>query len=290
MGDACSVATLPTRSRLISSGALIGLAVVLSMAGCASMPWFGLNAAKFEQADVKNPAVEILPFWQASEGPGPKGVPVRGLGGQIYFFAQAKGTPVVVDGALRIYLFDDRGSVKEQAQPIAVFDFDAAHLKNGAHNSALGAVYSLFLPYPRNDFHQARCSLRIRFTPTAGPTIYSDPATVVLSGPPLKPDKVDEPNIHATPERQVRSQFQNGGAASLTTSVTLPSGQFPGSRNVIPVNGTDDDTRMSLATDIAAPDNSRVQTADYTDDGPAPRANHIRLQSAQSDSSDRDGD
>ena len=72
--------------------------------------------------------------------------------------------------------------------------------------------------------------------------------------------------------------------------MTLPPGSLPGSRNVVPVNGTDDDRRMSLADDIAVPDNGRVQTADYADDGAAPRASRFKLQSAQSDSSDRDGD
>jgi hypothetical protein len=287
----CSVATAhATRRRLFSSTTLIGLSVVLSTVGCASVPFFGSKSIKFEQADAKNPAVEILAFWQASEGPGPKGVPVRGFGAQIYFFAQSKETPVAVDGSVRIYLFDDHGTAKNQSEPVAVFDFDAAHWKSGAHNSPLGAAYSIFVPYPRNDFHQATCSLRIRFQPTAGPTIYSPPATVVLSGPPAKSDKADQPNIQPLPpQQQARAQFQNGGGASLTTSVTLPPERLPGSRSVVPVNGTDDDTRASLADNIAVPDNGRVQTADYTDDAAAPRASRFRLQSAQSDSSDRDG-
>jgi len=283
---------LGTIGRLVFSWALIGFTVVLSTAGCASVPFFGSKTVKFEQADAKNPAVEILAFWQSSEGPGPKGVPVRGFGGQIYFFTQSKETPVAVDGSVRIYLFDDHGSVQDQSRPIAVFDFDAAHWKSGVHNSPLGAGYSIFVPYPRNDFHQATCSLRIRFKPTVGPAIYSAPATVVLSGPPVKSEKGDQPNIQPIePKQQARAQWpQNGSSASLTTSVTFPPFRMPNSRNVIPVNGTDADTRMSLADDIAAPDNNRVQTADYTDDAAAPRSNRFRLQSAQSDSSDRDGD
>ncbi len=290
-GGVCAVAiALGTIGRLVFSCALIGFTVVLSAAGCASMPLFGSKTARLEHADAKNPAVEILAFWQPSEGAGPKGVPVRGFGGQIYFFNQSTNTPVAVDGAVRVYLFDDHGSVKDQSEPVAVFDFDAAHWKSGVHNSALGASYSVFVPYPRIDYHQAMCSLRIRFRPTAGPTIYSPPATLVLPGPATKSDKADQPNIQPLPpQQQAQAQFQNGGAASLTTSVTFPPARLPGSRNVAPVNGTEDDTRMSLA-DVAVPDNGRVQTADYTDDGAAPRASRFRLQSAQSDSSDREGD
>ena len=216
-GGVCAVATaLGTIGRLVFSCALIGFMVVLSMAGCASVPFFGLTSVKFEQADAKNPAVDILAFWQPSEGAGPNGVPVRGFGAQIYFFTQSKQTPVAVDGSVRVYLFDDHGTVKNQSEPVAVFDFDAAHWKSGAHNSALGAGYSVFVPYPRNDYHQATCSLRIRFKPTAGPTIYSPPSTVVLSGPPAKSDKADQPNIQPLPpQRQARAQFQDGAAASL---------------------------------------------------------------------------
>jgi hypothetical protein len=254
------------------------------------MPWSGPTTVKFQEADAKNPAVEILAFWQSAEGPGPKGVPVRGFGGQIYFFTQSRQTPVAVDGSVRVYLFDDHGSQQEQAQPIATFDFDAAHWKNGAHTSALGPGYSVFVPYPRFDFHQATCSLRIRFKPTAGPSIYSDPATVILSGPPTKADKADEPNIPPLlPQRQTTGRGQqNGGAASLTTSVTFPPARLPNPRNVIPVSGTD--TRMSLGDDIAVPDENRVRTADYTDDASAPMASRFRLQSAQSESPGRDGD
>jgi hypothetical protein len=282
---------LATIGRLGFSYALIGIMGVFSTAGCASLPFFGPKTVKFEQADAKNPAVEILAFWQSSEGPGPKGVPIRGFGGQIYFFTQSKETPVAVDGSVRVYLFDDHGSVQEQSQPIATFDFDAAHWKNGAHNSPLGAGYSIFVPYPRNDFHQATCSLRIRFKPTIGPAIYSTPTTVVLSGPPAKSDNGGEAIIQPpNPQGQARAQrSQNGGAASLTTSVTFPPARVPNSRNVMPVTGTDTDTRMSLADDIAAPNDNRVQTADYTDDASAPQPSRFRLQSAQSDSSDRDG-
>lgn len=288
----CGVATPPdTRGRLVSTCALIGFTVVLSTAGCASVSFLGPKTGKFEQADAKNPAAEILAFWQASEGPGPSGVPVRGFGAQIYFMNQSKGMPVAVDGTVRVYLFDDRGSVRDQSQPVATFDFDAAHWKTGAHESAIGPTYSIFVPYPRNDFHQATCSLRIRFKPTVGPTLYSTPTTVVLSGPPLKSsDKGEEPNIQPPqPLGQARPpRLQNAGAASLTTTLAFPPARVPNSRSVMTVNGTDADTRMSLADETAAPGGNQVQTADSTSDADAPGASRFKLQSAQSTSPDPD--
>ena len=270
---------------------LIALAVLLSTAGCASVPFFG-QKTKFEQADAKNPAVEVLAFWQSSEGPGPMGVPIRGFGGQVYFFTRQNQTPVLVDGTVRVYVFDDHGSVEQQAKPIGEFDFDSAHWNALAHGSALGPGYGIFIPYLRKDFHQASCSLRIRFTPAAGPTIYSEPATVILSGPPAKSEKADEPNIKPPQLRvtQERVQFPQYQVPPRTTAVTSPQARVPSSQNVTTVNGSDADARMSLAEEIAAPHDNRVQTADYSDDAPATQPSRFRLQSAQSDSSDRDGD
>jgi len=270
----------------------VGLLFLLLTPGCASLPLFGLTTAKVERADAKNPAVEILALWQASEGPGPNGVPIRGFAGQIYFFTQSKQAPVLVDGKVRIYLFDDHGSIKEQARPIGEYDCDSAGWNARAHNSALGPGYAVFIPYPRNDFHQSTCSLRIRFTPTVGPAIYSPPASVVLSGPPAKPVQDDERIVQPPqPVTQSRQQgLQRASQATLTTSVTLPSPRPPFSQNVIPVSGTDADSRVSLDDDIAVPNDNVVRTAEYTTDGTSQRSGRLRLQSARSDSSDGEDD
>jgi hypothetical protein len=265
----------------------VGLLLLLLTPGCASLPLFGLTTANVERANAKNPAVEILALWQASEGPGPNGVPMRGFAGQIYFFTQSRQAPVLVDGKVRIYLFDDHGSVKDQARPIGEYDCDSARWNARAHNSTLGPGYEVFIPYPRNDFHQSTCSLRIRFTPTLGPAIYSPPASVVLTGPPAKPAHDDERIVQqpqpVTKYRQ--QQQQNGNGATLTTSVTLPSPRPPFSQSVRPVSGTDADARMSLGDDIAAPNDNVVRTAEYTTDAAAQRSGRLRLQSAPSDSS-----
>jgi hypothetical protein len=251
-----------------------------------------LTTAKVARADAKNPAVEILALWQASEGPGPNGVPIRGFAGQIYFFTQSKQAPVLVDGKVRIYLFDDHGTLKEQARPIGEYDCDSASWNARAQNSTLGPGYAVFIPYPRNDFHQCTCSLRIRFTPTVGPAIYSPPASVVLSGPPAKPAHDDERIVQSPqPVTQSRQQWpRNANGATLTTSVTLPSPGPPFSQSVSPVSGSEADTRRFLDDDIAVPNDNVVRTAEYTTDAAAQRSGRLRLQSARSDSSDGEDD
>jgi hypothetical protein len=251
----------------------------LAAPGCASIPFFG-KTAKFDRADAKNPAVEILTLWQASEGPGPQGVPIRGFAGQIYFFMQNKPAPVVVDGKVRIYVFDDRGTVQEQGRPIGEFDFDRARWAAGVHRSSLGPGYSVFIPYPRNDFHQASCSLRVRFTPTVGPTIYSSPSTVVLNGPPTKPLHDEEPIVQPP-------EISKAAGADRTLSVTLgPSFQQAASpRGILPVAGTVANTRFSLGNDVSADDDGTGRVTPIPDEA-ASTPPPVKLQRAPSDDAD----
>jgi hypothetical protein len=167
---------------------ILAALLLLSSGGCASLTTLNFKTEKIPTTDAQHPAIEILAIWQASEGPGPKGIPVRGFAGQIFFFAQDRATPVAVDGTTRIYLFDDHGSVEEQARPLHQFDFDRASWAGHLQRSTLGPTYGVFIPYPRNDYHQAVCSLRVRFTTPKTRPLYSVSSTIALPGPPMNPE------------------------------------------------------------------------------------------------------
>jgi hypothetical protein len=167
--------------------AILAAILMLAGPGCASVQLLNFKGDKVPTADAQHPPIEILAIWQAAEGPGLGGVPTRGFAGQIFFFTQDRAQPAAVDGVARIYVFDDHGTAEQQARPLRQFDFDrqswTAHLQNGK----LGPSYGVFIPYPRNDFHQAVCSLRIRFTPSKGQPLFSPSSTITLPGPPGKP-------------------------------------------------------------------------------------------------------
>ncbi|HUE15079.1 MAG TPA: hypothetical protein VMR25_12990 [Planctomycetaceae bacterium] len=291
------------------------LLLLLIAPGCASMPplFSFIKSEKFDRADAKNPASEILALWQPSEGPGQNGVPTRGFNGQIYFFTQAKPGPVVVDGKVRIYLFDDRGSVEQQGKPIGEFDYDPIGWNARAHQSSLGPGYAVFIPYPRSDFHQAACSLRVRFTPNVGPTIYSPTASVALSGPPVKSLHGDEMMFQSPAARQLSGLNLNGsrppagagafnaaqaGFPSATAADYAPAetgglplrsaSRAPQRQNVVPVAGTEDDARLSLADDAQALDDSNGRSAPIPDQATAAHSGRIRLQSATAEAADPD--
>jgi hypothetical protein len=279
--------TLTPRPRVPTlRGCLIPLLLLLAASGCASIPFFG-KSAKFDQADAKNPAVEILTLWQCTEGPGPQGVPIRGFAGQIYFFTQNKGAPVLVDGKVRIYLFDDHGTAKEQGRPIGEYDFNSANWNARAHRSSLGPGYSVFIPYPRNDFHQATCSLRIRFVPAVGPTIYSAPSAVVLNGPPTKPVPGDVP-IVSPPAAPPAAASVDRTPLSVTLGPSYPQSSWPQAsspRVIVPVAGTEADTRFSLGNDVSADDDGSSRVTPIPDEA-ASTPRRIKLQSASSEDAD----
>lgn len=151
------------------------------LCGCSTTSLF-TTKKQMPKATATNPAVEILAIWQPAEGRGVNGVPTRGFAGQFLFFTGENPSPVEVDGAVRIYLFDDRGTPEQQSKPAHQFDFDAGAWKSHLKRSALGPAYHVFIPYPRKDDQIARCSLRVRLTATGGPTIFSESANVVLPG------------------------------------------------------------------------------------------------------------
>jgi hypothetical protein len=153
----------------------------LSFAGCATLhfPWDD----KVPEASTKNPVVQITCLWEPSEGRDPDGMPCRGFAGQILFLGNKGGTPVKVDGAVMIYLFDDQGSPEEQAVPIHQYNFDAVSWSQHMRMGTLGPAYHVFIPYTRKGAYESNCSLRVKLTPKNGSAvIYSDPSEVPLRG------------------------------------------------------------------------------------------------------------
>jgi hypothetical protein len=187
--------------------ALLAAVLMVSGPGCASMQLLNLKTDKVPTADAEHPAIEVLAVWQAAEGPGIGGIPTRGFAGQLFFFTQDRAAPVAVDGKARIYVFDDHGSAEQQTRPLRQFDFDRQSWTAHLQSSKLGPTYGVFIPYPRNDYHQAICSLRIRFTPTTkGRPLFSTSSTIVLPGPPLKPEAE---MAHASPLDSLAKKLQS---------------------------------------------------------------------------------
>lgn len=163
------------------SAALIAL---LALSGCTTSSLFSklMHKQKFVKATAANPAVRCLCLWEPSEGVGVDNKPARGVSGQIFFFTRSDAASVVVDGDVRIFVFDDQGSADDQTQPLHQFDFVAGTWQAHLTSTQFGPAYQLFVPYSRKGRHQAELALRVRLTPPNGLPLYSEMAKVSLPG------------------------------------------------------------------------------------------------------------
>lgn len=298
---------------------VVAAVLMLTGPGCASLTLLNIKSDKIPIADAEHPAIECLAIWQAAEGPGVGGIPTRGFAGQIFFFTQDRATPVAVDGKARIYVFDDHGSVQEQARPLHQFDFDRDSWRAHLQNSKLGPTYGVFIPYPRNnDYHQAICSLRVRFTPPKGRPLYSASSTIALSGPPLKPDTETSqvsPLNSLAKKLQAQSQATRpwanpsvatdprpfstapqgaaaGDAYAMAPNSTVEASQGARVNPIIQTNGT----AVPVTAATAAQSSNGVGYAVGVSEGPtpdsAPLSGRFKLQAAATNadwSSDADG-
>jgi len=171
--------TMMTRKSLLFAMAILPL---LSC-GCASLDLWPDGKPNVIKASEKNPVAKMIALWQPAKGAGLKGEPARGFACQVMFFTSKDAAPVMVNGKIRIYLFDDVGSQEEQAKPIRQFDFEPDAWNTHAKFSKLGPAYNIFIPYTRPGSHLANCTLTIRYTPAeGGPTVFSEESQITLDG------------------------------------------------------------------------------------------------------------
>ncbi len=166
---------------------LLGLMLfsgLVSFSGCTSLSLNLLTRKKpLLHADAKHPVMDVICLWEAAEGQNLDGLPCRGFAGQVLFFAHGHAEPVLVDGAVTVYVFDDQGDASEQARPLHEFHFEGPAWNTYGRESSLGAAYQLFVPYTRPGSHHASCAIRVKYQPE-GPerATFSKMANVVLPG------------------------------------------------------------------------------------------------------------
>ncbi len=156
-------------------------ALLMLTSGCTTLMW--PSKAHFVKSGPHNPVVEIMCLWQPGEGQDSQGHPTRGFAGQIMFFTRNEAQAAQVDGTVRIYVFDDVGTIEEQGRPIKEFELTSEQWNANLYESALGAKYQVFVPYTRPGGYQAYCAIRVQFNPAdGGPPVFSRMASVELPG------------------------------------------------------------------------------------------------------------
>jgi hypothetical protein len=253
---------MPPVPRIVSCMLAAGL--LLNAVGCTT-----LNVSKIDfrsrKATARNPAVKVVCLWEPAEGRDPKGVPCQGFAGQILFLTNTS-LPVSVEGDVRIYLFDDKGTVEEQGKPLHHFDFDSGAWSRHYTYGTLGPAYNVFVPYMRRGVPDATCALRIRLTPKEGPAVFSDMTSIKLLGFENANSKFKAPETDSRVEQTIPEDLTAVNKRRRTTTIVLNSqnGVASDSAESLPGHaGSDAIQQASFEAEAAAKpltnDDSRIQ-------------------------------
>ena len=226
---------------------------LLPSTGCSSLSLpFGRNSPT--AGDNGKPA-RCLCLWQPVNAEDATGNPVRGFGGQIYFFAAGSEEPIEVDGDVRVFVFDDVGTPEQQARPKDVQDFDSFVWKSFVNKSQFGTNYTVFVPYSNSSDYESVCSLRLRLQRPNGSQLFSDMATVKLAGEPREDKSIRqlvsprEHSIRPDRSRELRvdlEQRQNGSSRAATIG-SIKEGALSLSENsAIDDQTLDDHARLKI--------------------------------------------
>jgi len=193
--------------------------LALSHIGCSSFRMSGPGRLLKSSNDAV--AVRCLCLWQPVETEDITGLPVRGFGGQVYFFSADSEEPVTADGAVSVFVFDDIGTPAEQARPKDIQKYDSLTWKSFQNESQVGTNYSLFVPYKSTSKSEAVCSLRLRLTRPDGSHLFSDMASIKLAGEPREDKSIRQlvsPREHSIRPDRSRELRVNFDPNSISTS------------------------------------------------------------------------
>jgi hypothetical protein len=189
---------------LLRSGraGLLLLAFAAALPGCASIANFAAMRS-IPVAGPKNPVRDVACIWQQGEGRDEKGRPCRGFCGQLMFLTCASKKPGIVRGNVSVYVFDNIGTIKEQAKPLKEYRFTPDEWATFQRTTNLGMTYQLFVPYPRTGGHDAECQIHVKFTAEGSDTpMWSQPESIALrgtTGPAAMADAIDKKLTSSSP-------------------------------------------------------------------------------------------
>ncbi len=88
---------------------------------------------------------------------------VVGFGGRIMFYGSNDEEPILVEGELTVFAYDDSLDIRADSVPARKFVFRAEELKKHYSKSTLGHSYSFWIPWDKVGGQQRQISLIARF-------------------------------------------------------------------------------------------------------------------------------
>lgn len=159
---------------------LAGISLIL-LAGCQpislrkTFPWVVGEDGRLDRP------LKVVAFWTDSVLTQPGKIPVRGFGGRLMFYKDQEAKPLKVSGTLTVYAFDDsRGD--DHVQPDRKYVFTPQQFAEHYSKGKLGHSYSVWLPWDEVGGERKRITLIVRFEPTQGGIVVSEPSQHILPG------------------------------------------------------------------------------------------------------------
>jgi hypothetical protein len=196
--------------------------------------------------------------------------PQRGFGGRLLFYDKEGKNPILVDGQLVVYAFDETNRQATDNKPTRRYVFPADQMSIHMSKCEMGASYSFWLPWDEAGGPKTEVSLICRFEPKGGAVVTGEqtkhllPGTAAPAGATVgapKPPKVPE-GVSSKPPRQTLEDIQakrNAEQQAQLTSFDAPvAGGQPGAvANAALQMGASPERRLSAAT-IALPQNYQL--------------------------------
>jgi hypothetical protein len=160
---------------------------------------------------------------------------VAGFGGRVMFYGKSEDKPIMVEGELTVYAYDDSDGGPDNSVPARKYVFRTEELSNHYSKSSLGHSYSFWLPWGNVGGPQRQISLIARFKSKAGGVVMSEMTHHFLPGAPSPSvsQKQGLPRSGPSPARKAYGVQQaaheepaeeqpDDNSAMTTTTIALP--------------------------------------------------------------------
>ncbi len=185
--------------------------------------------------------------------------PQRGFGGRLLFYEKEGKKPILVDGQLVVYAFDETNRQPTDNKPTRRYVFPADQMAIHMSKCDMGASYSFWLPWDEAGGPKTEVGLICRFEPKGGAVVTSEqtkhllPGTInaVATSGAQKPPRVPE-GVPSKAPRQTLEDLrasQNAEQQARLTSFEAPTG----GQQAVPGNpalqlGSAQDRHLTAAT------------------------------------------
>lgn len=169
---------------------IVFVAALTGSVGCAKMSWkpskmFSLDSTwPFRDKDKPQEGTpnRMVCTWTDTVMSQPGKPSQRGFGGRILFYETEEKNPIIVEGQLVVYAFDETDREPTDNKPTRRYVFPPEQVPLHMSKNEIGASYSFFLPWDEAGGPRTEVSLICRFEPKGGAVISGEQTRQVLPG------------------------------------------------------------------------------------------------------------